>query len=126
MTGTVRRWPLVQIGAPAAVAIWSGWVGLGEMCGERLGHASATITLSMYAHVMPSNQRDAAEVFASWSRGEMHDEQAGNIRGHHGPLPADRVPLSPVRMWCPRGESPLTYIPTIIGELVLGGHQHTS
>jgi hypothetical protein len=31
--GTARRWPLVLIAAPAAVAIWSGWVGLGELCG---------------------------------------------------------------------------------------------
>lgn len=30
---TVRRWPLVLIAAPAAVAIWSGWVGLGGLCG---------------------------------------------------------------------------------------------
>jgi hypothetical protein len=29
----VRRWPLVFIAAPAAVAVWSGWVGLGGMCG---------------------------------------------------------------------------------------------
>jgi hypothetical protein len=29
----VRRWPLFLIAAPAAVAIWSGWVGLGELCG---------------------------------------------------------------------------------------------
>jgi hypothetical protein len=29
----VRRWPLVLIGAPAAVAVWSGWVGLGGLCG---------------------------------------------------------------------------------------------
>lgn len=29
----MRRWPLFLIGAPAAVAIWSGWVGLGGMCG---------------------------------------------------------------------------------------------
>jgi hypothetical protein len=28
-----RPWPLVIIAAPAAVAIWSGWVGLGGMCG---------------------------------------------------------------------------------------------
>jgi hypothetical protein len=28
-----RRWPLIAIAAPAAVAIWSGWVGLGGMCG---------------------------------------------------------------------------------------------
>ena len=27
------RWPLVLIAAPAAVAVWSGWVGLGLMCG---------------------------------------------------------------------------------------------
>jgi hypothetical protein len=29
----VRRWPLFLIAAPAAVAVWSGWVGLGGMCG---------------------------------------------------------------------------------------------
>jgi hypothetical protein len=28
-----RRWPLVFIASPAAVAIWSGWVGLGGLCG---------------------------------------------------------------------------------------------
>lgn len=33
MTTTMRRWPLVLIAAPAAVAIWSGWVGLGGLCG---------------------------------------------------------------------------------------------
>lgn len=26
-------WPLMLIAAPAAVAVWSGWVGLGAMCG---------------------------------------------------------------------------------------------
>src|SRR5260370_39407897 len=29
----VKRWPLLLIAAPAAVAIWSGWVGLGGLCG---------------------------------------------------------------------------------------------
>jgi hypothetical protein len=33
VTSTVRRWPLAVIAAPAAVSIWSGWVGLGGMCG---------------------------------------------------------------------------------------------
>jgi hypothetical protein len=33
VTGTVRRWPLALIAAPAAVSIWSGWVGLGGLCG---------------------------------------------------------------------------------------------
>jgi hypothetical protein len=28
-----RRWPLFLIALPAAVAIWSGWVGLGQLCG---------------------------------------------------------------------------------------------
>lgn len=28
-----RAWPLLLMGAPAAVAIWSGWVGLGGMAG---------------------------------------------------------------------------------------------
>jgi hypothetical protein len=30
---TLPRWPLLVIAAPAAVAVWSGWVGLGQMCG---------------------------------------------------------------------------------------------
>jgi hypothetical protein len=33
-----RRWPLVLIAAPAAVSIWSGWVGLGGLCGFGLVH----------------------------------------------------------------------------------------
>ena len=27
------RWPLFLIASPAAVVIWTGWVGLGELCG---------------------------------------------------------------------------------------------
>jgi hypothetical protein len=34
----VRRWPLVLIAAPAAVAVWSGWVGLGTLCGFGIVH----------------------------------------------------------------------------------------
>jgi DNA-binding transcriptional ArsR family regulator len=37
-THTVRRWPLWLIASPAAVAVWSGWVGLGTMCGFGLVH----------------------------------------------------------------------------------------
>ena len=36
VSGTELRnhhWPLLLIAAPAAVAIWSGWVGLASMCG---------------------------------------------------------------------------------------------
>jgi len=38
MTGAVRPWPLFLIAAPAAVSIWSGWVGLGGMCGFGIVH----------------------------------------------------------------------------------------
>ena len=32
------RWPLALIAAPAAVAVWSGWVGLGGLCGFGVIH----------------------------------------------------------------------------------------
>lgn len=32
------RWPLAFIAAPAGVAVWSGWVGLGQLCGFGLIH----------------------------------------------------------------------------------------
>jgi hypothetical protein len=32
------RWPLYLIAAPAAVAVWSGWVGLGQLCGFGVIH----------------------------------------------------------------------------------------
>lgn len=32
------RWPLYLIALPAAVAVWSGWVGLGTLCGFGLNH----------------------------------------------------------------------------------------
>jgi hypothetical protein len=34
----ISRWPLFLIAAPAAVAVWSGWVGLGSMCGFGMVH----------------------------------------------------------------------------------------
>jgi cytochrome bd-type quinol oxidase subunit 2 len=33
-----RVWPLFLISLPAAVAVWSGWVGLGGMCGFGIIH----------------------------------------------------------------------------------------
>jgi integrase len=39
-----------------------------EVVSERLGHASPMITLTVYAHVRPGDQRDAAEVLASLLR----------------------------------------------------------
>lgn len=34
----IRRWPLFLVAAPAAVSIWSGWVGLGQLCGFGIVH----------------------------------------------------------------------------------------
>jgi hypothetical protein len=31
--GGVRSWPLLLLAVPAAVAVWSGWVGIGELTG---------------------------------------------------------------------------------------------
>ncbi|WP_279339341.1 integrase [Sphaerisporangium perillae] len=36
-----------------------------KVVSERLGHASATVTLTVYAHVLPGNQKDAADTFAA-------------------------------------------------------------
>jgi integrase len=36
-----------------------------KVVSERLGHASVTVTLTVYAHVMPGNQRQAADRFAA-------------------------------------------------------------
>jgi integrase len=44
---------LLRAGAPVKVV------------SERLGHANATITLGVYAHVMPGMQREAADKFAA-------------------------------------------------------------
>jgi hypothetical protein len=35
---SLPRWPLVLIALPAAVAVWSGWVGLGTLCGFGIVH----------------------------------------------------------------------------------------
>ena len=34
----VARWPLFLIAAPAAAAVWSGWVGLGQLSGFGIIH----------------------------------------------------------------------------------------
>ena len=38
MSRTLPRWPLYLIAAPAAVAVWSGWVGIGTLCGFGIIH----------------------------------------------------------------------------------------
>jgi hypothetical protein len=38
MNRPLPRWPLYLIASPAAVALWSGWVGLGTLCGFGMVH----------------------------------------------------------------------------------------
>jgi integrase len=42
-----------------------------KVVSERLGHATPTITLGVYAHVMPGMQRDAARAIADLVFGEQ-------------------------------------------------------
>jgi integrase len=39
-----------------------------KVVSERLGHASVTVTLTVYSHVMPGNQRQAVSRFAEHMR----------------------------------------------------------
>jgi hypothetical protein len=38
MSRPLPRWPLYLVASPAAVAVWSGWVGLGTLCGFGMVH----------------------------------------------------------------------------------------
>jgi len=40
-----------------------------DVVSQRLGHASPTIPLTVYAHVMPGNQREAADLFGPAGQG---------------------------------------------------------
>jgi hypothetical protein len=80
------RWPLFVIAAPAAVAVWSGWVSLGGLCGFGVVHPlpgivdgftiNTAITLpvgveaygayALGAWLTPSTSRRARR-FAKWS-----------------------------------------------------------
>ena len=82
------RWPLVPIALPAAVAIWSGWVGLGALCGFGPVHVLPGISdltintaiclpIGMEAYaayalavwLRPEPVPEDARVFAKWSAG---------------------------------------------------------
>ena len=49
---------------------------------QRLGHANPNVTPSVYAHMMPGSQWEAADQFASFVRGSLGVNSAvsGNIR----------------------------------------------
>ena len=83
---TLPRWPLYLIALPAAVAVWSGWVGLGQLCGFGLihplpgiwdaAHLNTAITLPIgveaygsyaLAAWLDSGTPKTARTFAKWS-----------------------------------------------------------
>jgi hypothetical protein len=97
------RWPLALIAAPAAVAVWSGWVGLGELCGFGIIHPlpgiadgfrlDTAITLpvgveaygayALGAWLAPGHVRPAARKFASRSAiGALTLGMAGQVIYH--------------------------------------------
>ena len=50
-----------------------------KVVSERLGHASVTVTLGIYAHVMPGDQRQAAARFAAIVGERKHDRGPSGI-----------------------------------------------
>jgi hypothetical protein len=75
-----------------------------KVVSERLGHATAMITLNVYQAVIPGMQRSAAERFASLVRGPEDDLQASIITaGITGRSGADFIALT-CGIVCPRGE----------------------
>lgn len=101
-TRTVRSWPILLLAAPAFVAIWSGWVGLGELTGfgpvkllpgiwdaARINSAiTLPIGMETYAayalHVMLSARVSTrARTFARWSAiGSLVLGAAGQVAYH--------------------------------------------
>ncbi len=100
---TVRAWPLLILAAPAFVAIWSGWVGLGGLTGfgdvhplpgiwdeARINSAiTLPIGLETYAafalHAWLSSSRASARArrFAKWSAiGSLGLGAAGQVAYH--------------------------------------------
>ena len=51
-----RRWPLIAIAAPAFVATWSGWVGLGEKRIRIAGDEDAPLPLSKALEILRAAQ----------------------------------------------------------------------
>jgi hypothetical protein len=101
-TPTTRSWPILLLAAPAFVAIWSGWVGLGELTGFGpvkllpgiwdTAEINSAITLPVgmetyaaYAlHVMLSTRAShRARTFARWSAiGALALGAAGQVAYH--------------------------------------------
>jgi hypothetical protein len=96
------RWPLLLIASPAAVAIWSGWVGLGGLAGFGVVHplpgiapglelnTAITLPVGVEAYAafalgawMAPGTPDRARTFAQWSAvGALILGMAGQVAFH--------------------------------------------
>jgi hypothetical protein len=74
------RWPLVLIAAPAAVAVWSGWVGLGLLCGfgpiHPLPGISDTFTINTAITLPVGVEAYGAYAMGAW----LHPRTPPNVR----------------------------------------------
>jgi hypothetical protein len=113
--GTIRSWPLLLLAMPAAVAVWSGWVGIGQMTGFGQVHPLPGIWSSLHlntAVTLPfgveayaayalrawlsasSMVSDRTRRFARWSAiGSLLLGMAGQVAYHL--LAQDRVTHAP-------------------------------
>ena len=113
--GTIRSWPLLLLALPAAVAVWSGWIGIGQMTGFGQVHPLPGIWGSLHlntAVTLPfgveayaayalrawlsasSMVSDRTRQFARWSAiGSLALGMAGQVAYHL--LAQDRVTHAP-------------------------------
>jgi hypothetical protein len=72
---TVRAWPLLVLALPAAIAIWSGWVGIGQMTGFGDTHPLPGVWSSLHldtAVTLPIGvEAYAAFAFRVWLAGNL-------------------------------------------------------
>ena len=72
---------------------------------QRLGHASAVVTMTVYAHVLPGSQREAAGPVRPPGRGgEIMTRRPQASDWHQGSVTEGITTLSPAGMSCPRGD----------------------
>lgn len=70
-----RRWPVIVLAAPAFVAVWSGWVGLGQLTGFGLVHPLPGIadgfTINSAITLPVGVETYAAYALSVWLSGEV-------------------------------------------------------
>ena len=87
----VRSWPLLVLAAPAAVAVWSGWVGIGRMTGFGLVHPLPGIWDSLHidtAVTLPVGvEAYAAYALRAWlARGRQVSRRTRRFAGRSAAL----------------------------------------